>query len=148
VPDKACNLTWLAGRLKQKSIMNKQENNWDGIDRRQTPAKKDSLYRILSIGVILGWCLFIIAMLVFHVARPEISPGFFDYKNVDSRDFWDVPKTLILSLLLGCCFLLSVAALIIRAKRARRRNDGLWLNLFFLFTGTLASLLWLIWEFI
>lgn len=56
--------------------------------------------------------------------------------------------TLILLLLLGACFFLSVAALIIRAKRARRRSDGLWLNLFFLFTGTLASLLWLLWEFI
>ena len=129
-------------------MMNKEDNHWNGVDRRHTPAKKDTLYRVLSIGVILGWCLFVIAMLVFHYARPEISPGFFDYKNVNSRDFWDAPMTLILLLLLGGCFLLSVAALIIRAKRARRRNDGLWLNLFFLFIGTLASLLWLIWEFI
>ncbi len=128
--------------------MNKDDKHWNGADRRQLPAKQDTLYRILSIGVILGWCLFVIAMLVFHYARPEIAPGFFDYRNVDSRDFWDAPMTMLLLILLGCCFVLSAVALMIRAKRARRRNDGLWLNLFFLFIVTLASLLWLIWEFI
>ncbi|WP_088328645.1 hypothetical protein [Lacimicrobium sp. SS2-24] len=128
--------------------MNKDNKHWDGTDRRQTPAKQDALYRTLTVGVILGWCLFVVAMLVFHYARPELSPGFFDYKNVESRDVWDAPMTLILLLLLTSCFLLSGLALYLRAKRARRRNDGLWLNLFFLFAGTLISLIWLLWEFI
>ena len=117
---------------------------WDGIERRGLSPLRERFYRLLVIFNILAWLLFVVAMLVFHYARPELETGFMQMLGVDSRDDWSVPLTGYLLILLLICFCLSLAALVIRQKRARRLQDGPWLNLMILTCLSAGSLFWLL----
>ncbi|MDF2179923.1 hypothetical protein P2G88_16845 [Aliiglaciecola sp. CAU 1673] len=121
--------------------MNKSQK-WEGPDRRQTPPEKDGLFRLLVMGSVAGWITFILAMLVFHFARPELGTGFARYLGIGQSSTWSESLTLYLLALLVLCLVFSLIALFIKSRRARRRHDGIWLNLMILLVISSASLVW------
>ncbi|GAB3035816.1 hypothetical protein [Bowmanella dokdonensis] len=124
--------------------MKQDTEQWNGKERRGLSPTQERLYRLLVIFNILAWLLFVVAMLVFHYARPELETGFMQVLGVESREQWAMPLTGYLLILLLFCFCLSLAALFLRQKRARRIQDGPWLNLMILTCLSAGSLFWLL----
>lgn len=114
------------------------------MERRQLPPEQDWLFRILVAGSVLGWILFVAAMLLFHYARPELQTGFMQALGFSTEQDWHHSLTAWLVVTLFLTVLLSLIALVIRRRRTRRRSDGLWLNLVILTILSLACLVWLL----
>lgn len=115
-----------------------------GIERRRLPPEQDWLFRSLIAGSIVGWLLFVAAMLLFHYARPELQTGFMQALGINTEQGWHHSLTGWLLLTLVVTVLLSLVALLVRGRRSRRRNDGLWLNLMLLALLSASSLVWLL----
>lgn len=89
-------------------------------DRRRGP---DLLQRSFLWLSLICWGLFLVMLLAYHFARPEIEYGLLRYLGVDIRTFWD-PQTLPLFLyaLWGCCGLTLVST-VLNFSRNRRMED-------------------------
>ncbi|GAA0346192.1 hypothetical protein GCM10009092_08330 [Bowmanella denitrificans] len=124
--------------------MSPKQRQWQGQNRRQTAPQNDRLYRLLIALSLSAWALFVVAMLLFHYARPELQTGFMQALGMQSEQDWHRGLSGWLLLTLSCSVFFSIVALIIRKRRARRRQDGLWLNLIILALLSLLSLGWLL----
>ncbi|MFM2480089.1 hypothetical protein [Celerinatantimonas sp. YJH-8] len=108
-------------------------------DRRKGP---DRLQRSLMWLTLSCWFLFLLALIFFHYARPEMQYGLYKYRDINVRENWD--KTYLpwyLGLLWFCLFV-TVTDLVIRIKRNRRRSDHRNYNLLLLLlmlSGALGS---------
>lgn len=112
---------------------------YKGPDRRQKRSKSFTLMLIINL---VGWVLFLLMMLGLHFARPELATGFQKMLGFEAREYWlrDLSYALIVLQLL--CIVSSGILLWLKYNTARRRNDGLWLNVFFLLLLSIASLAW------
>lgn len=119
---------------------------YEGENRRKNPRTRDGLYRIAVMVNILAWVIFLVAMIVFHYARPELISGVQAYWGVEGRIEWSQTLSFYLLLLLGLCTSVSVGVLIMRKRRNRRKNDYFGVNAVILLAITLASLVWIIFE--
>lgn len=91
----------------------------------------------LTLG---SWCLFLLALIIFHYARPEVHYGLYDYHEIAIRDHWD--KTYLpwyLGLLWGCVAI-TVIDIVLRWKRSRRRGDNRFYHLMVLLLMLAAAL--------
>ncbi|MBC3764311.1 hypothetical protein H8B19_00335 [Neptunicella marina] len=120
--------------------MQNNNKNHNFTDRR---SGRDFLYRAM-VGInIFAWLIFVIVMCMFHFARPELETGFGRFLNVYSRTSWNSYLVNWMFLLLCGCVLLSTLVILIRKRRARRRTDGVWANVFFLVITSVISLIYL-----
>jgi cation transport ATPase len=110
-------------------------------ERRKKSRSQDFLYRATVALNLIAWTLLVIALIVFHYARPEFITGLQNYWGIDGRDFWLKDKLSWLLLLLETCLLLSFFTLIIRARRNRRKSDQFGINLLVLLLISLISLI-------
>ena len=120
------------------------EESWDGIDRRQTPKNKDMIFRLVNVGNIIVWVIFVAALVIFHYARPETISGVQRYWGVSGRQEWNEVLTLWLLGLLAVCTLLSTVLIFMRKQRNRRKNESWWSNLLFLGAVSGAFALWVL----
>jgi hypothetical protein len=111
-----------------------------GVERRQKPRQQDGLYRFILILNGAAWCALVVSLVLFHFARPEMVTGVQQFWGLESRSGWSPQYVSGLLLLLQACLGLSLFAMILRAKRSRRRGDQYGVNLFILAGITSASL--------
>lgn len=127
--------------------MQQNKANWRGDNRRKLPVVKDKLFKIM-IGVnVVGWMVFIAALLVFHYARPEFISGAQDFWGITGREDWSVSLSFYLVSLLVGCVGLSLAVLLLKQRRTRRQNDYFGINGFVLLIVASISLTILYFEF-
>ncbi|MDN4503288.1 hypothetical protein QX776_12830 [Alteromonadaceae bacterium BrNp21-10] len=107
----------------------------------------DIFYRLMVALNVASWSIFIAAMAVFHLARPEMETGVSRYLNIEIRTDWDHSLLSLLFMLLVSCVGLTLAMLIIRSRRARRKTDSMWMNMFILIATAGASLLVMLMRF-
>ena len=112
-------------------------------ERRQGP---DVICRAFSWLALLGWVLFLVAMIIAHYARPEMDTGLVRYWGIEIRDEWHPRLTAFLQYFLTFAALLSGLSLAMNRLRARRRNDHLHFNIVLLLIGSLSLLLYLFWH--
>ncbi|MFM2476160.1 hypothetical protein [Celerinatantimonas sp. MCCC 1A17872] len=107
------------------------------VDRRKGP---DHLQRWLGALTILCWLLFLVALIVFHYARPQINYGYLEFKGIDTRQNWD--KTYLPWYLrsLWLCFGVTLIDVLLRLKRNRRKSDYHFYNLFILMLMIIGAL--------
>jgi hypothetical protein len=109
-------------------------------ERRQKSRSEDILFRA-AVGLnLFAWALLLVALIVFHYARPDFITGLQNYWGIDGRDFWHNSKLNWLLILLETCLLMSFFTVIIRARRNRRKADHFGMNLLVLLIISFISL--------
>lgn len=117
------------------------------VNRRKAPREQDKLFQLM-VGInVIGWFVFIAALLVFHHARPEFVSGVQSFWGVQGREEWSETLSLYLALLLFSCVLISVIVLMMKRKRNRREKDHFGINGFVLMFIATSSLIILYFEF-
>ena len=111
------------------------------VDRRQTPASKEPLFRVMVILNVAAWVSLLAALILFHYARPEFISGVQKFWGVEGRIYWSQEHVDGLLTTLQICLGLSLVSMILRFRRNRRKNDSFGVNLFILATITIIGLL-------
>ncbi|AEP29469.1 hypothetical protein [Brumicola nitratireducens] len=110
-------------------------------DRRQTPASKEPLFRIMVILNIVAWFSLLAALILFHYARPEFISGVQKFWGVEGRIYWSEDHIDGLLATLQVCLGLSLVSMLLRLRRNRRKTDSFGVNLFILAAITIISLI-------
>ena len=124
--------------------MTATEQNTIKNERRKGP---DALCKAFAWLAIAAWCLFLLALIVAHYARPEMDTGLIRYWGIDIRTDWRPKLTLYLQWMLWATTVLSGVSLLLNLLRSRRRSDHLHLNIILLLlscTGFLSYLYWFV----
>lgn len=130
--------------------MQQQKNNQDGrhggMNRRRQPREQDTLFKFLVVINVLGWFVFLVALIVFHYARPEFISGVQAFWGVSGRQHWSSSLSLYLVGLLLICVLISMLVLVLKRQRNRREHDYYGINGYVLMFTAASSLVILYFE--
>ncbi|MFT6954428.1 MAG: hypothetical protein ACI9UD_002007 [Glaciecola sp.] len=110
-------------------------------DRRLTVASKELLFRIIVIFNVSAWISLLVALVLFHYARPEFISGVQKFWGVEGRVYWSKEYIDGLLATLQVCLGLSFISIILRVRRNRRKTDSFGVNLFILVSITIISLI-------
>jgi hypothetical protein len=131
-----------------QDIRKKNQTGRDGgatplgfADRRLTAASKELLFRIIVIFNVSAWISLLVALVIFHYARPEFISGVQKFWGVEGRVYWSKAHIDGLFATLQVCLGLSFISIILRVKRNRRKTDNFGVNLFILVSITIISLI-------
>lgn len=107
----------------------------------------DWINRLISILSVLAWLSFILALIWFHYASPELIPGYAVYKGIEDefRDEWLKLWTDRLTIQLIICCITSLIAILFKLKRMRRKEDHFHSSLLMLAIVSVAAVLYLLW---
>lgn len=110
---------------------------WNGKNRRKGP---DGLSILLNILNLLSWFIFVIALGLFHYARPEVMYFTSLFHDVPVRTFWveSIRYWLIATLYVNVT--ISLVTLLINNRRMKRKSDNRRYNLIFLMLIVFAFL--------
>nr|WP_136251987.1 hypothetical protein [Ningiella ruwaisensis] len=109
-------------------------------ERRVIARERDAFYRLVIGLNAVGWLTLVMALVVFHYARPEFITGVQQYWNIEGREVWSQHHLERLLLLLQLCLALSLISIVLRARRNRRSSDRFGFNLIILSVISLVSL--------
>lgn len=104
-------------------------------ERRNTADLWTYLLRILAI---VGWGLFVFALIVSYYAAPDSDYGILRYHDIEIRKFWLTPLTGYLYIVLWLSALSSYFCLILDKYRSRRKSDSKHFNILLLLVITIA----------
>ena len=93
---------------------------------------------LLRVLAIVGWGLFVFALIVSYYAAPESDYGLLRYHDIEIRTFWLAPLTGYLYIVLWLSALSSYFCLILDKYRSRRKNDSKHFNILLLLVITIA----------
>ncbi len=116
-------------------------------NRRTLPREDDRFFQCMVFINVLGWFVFIGALLVFHYARPEFVSGVQTFWGIEGRQEWSKTLTMYLVGLLSLCVIISVTVLIMKRMRNRRVKDYFGINGYVLMVTAVSSLIILYFEF-
>jgi uncharacterized BrkB/YihY/UPF0761 family membrane protein len=123
-----------------------QIDHKSAMNRRRHTRAHDFLFKLLVGLNVVGWCVFLAALIVFHYARPEFISGVQAFWGVTGRQQWLSSLSLYLIILLSICVLISVIVLILKRQRNRRENDYYGINGYVLMFTAISSLVILYFE--
>jgi|TARA_Y100001937_G_scaffold32313_1_gene46201 uncharacterized membrane protein len=123
--------------------LNTEAQKPEKYERRRGP---DVICRAFSWLAVLGWLLFLVAMIIAHYAKPEMDTGLVRYWGIEIRDEWHPMLTDLLQYFLTFAALLSGLSLALNRLRLRRRSDHLHFNIVLLLISCLSLLLYLFWH--
>lgn len=121
--------------------MGKKNTAGEVPERRQIPRTKDGFYRAVLVANALAWLILIIALILFHFARPDFVSGVQQYWGLEGDTQWSQKYVDAMIAMLQVCLGVSLMTMIMRARRNRRRDDNYGVNLFILAGISLISLL-------
>jgi hypothetical protein len=110
------------------------------IERRKG---HDFWFFALKLMALMGWAVFIIALVISHYAVPEQNYGLVRYHNIPIRDFWAYPLTSYLYYILWANAGFSFITIWVNHYRSRRVSDISGYNSTLLLLITLAWLAYL-----
>ena len=116
-------------------------------NRRKLPREKDRFYQIMVFFNVLGWLVFLGALLVFHNARPEFVSGMQTFWGLEGRQEWSKTLTMYLFALLSICLFIGVTVLFMKSRRSRREKDHFGVNGYVLMLTAVSSLIILYFEY-
>ncbi|GGW75062.1 hypothetical protein [Alteromonas halophila] len=101
-------------------------------DRRQLPRRQDMVYRgVITLNVI-AWLMLVVALILFHFARPDFVSGVQQYWGIEGDTAWSQGYLTALQGTLLVCVGLTLLSMILRRHRTRRQADRFGANLFIL----------------
>ena len=104
-------------------------------ERRNAADRWTYIVRALTV---IGWGLFVFALIMSYYAAPDTDYGLLRYHNIEIRKFWLTPLTGYLYIILWLSALSSYLCLILDNYRSRRKSDGKNFNMFLLLIITIA----------
>lgn len=110
-------------------------------NRRHTTVTKEPLFRFMVILNVAAWVSLIVALVLFHYARPEFISGMQKFWGVEGRVYWSKEHVDCLLAMLQICLGLSLISMLLRLRRNRRKSDSFGINLFILAIITIVSLI-------
>ncbi|WP_299073595.1 hypothetical protein [uncultured Paraglaciecola sp.] len=116
-------------------------------NRRKLPREKDRFYQCMVFFNVLGWFVFLGALLVFHDARPEFVSGLQEFWGIEGRQQWSKTLTMYLVALLSLCLMISITVLIMKSRRNRREKDHFGISGQVLMITAVSSLIILYFEY-
>jgi heme/copper-type cytochrome/quinol oxidase subunit 2 len=116
-------------------------------NRRKSSREHDRFFQCMVFINVLGWFVFIGALLVFHDARPEFVSGLQAFWGIERRQEWSKTLTMYLVGLLSICVVISVMVLLMKRRRNRRDKDHFSINGYVLMVTAVLSLIILYFEF-
>ena len=116
-------------------------------NRRKVPRENDRFFQCMVFINVLGWFVFIGALLVFHDARPEFVSGVQAFWGIEGRQEWSKTLTMYLVGLLSLCVVISVTVLVMKRRRNRRDKDHFGINGYVLMLTAVSSLIILYFEY-
>ncbi len=133
-------------RCETKIMTNSTE--YQGKNRRTTPRSQDRFYQIVLALNVLAWVIFVVSLVVFHYARPELISGVQEFWGMEGRNDWSDTLSIYLVGLLMLCTIMSFVVLLLRRKRNRRKQDYFGINVVILLAISLTVLVWITTEII
>ncbi len=113
-------------------------------ERRRGP---DIWIRVISFFGVIGWLAMLVAMIIAEKARPEPETVTTRFHNIIVRTTWDMELAAYLFYLMIAGLCISITGLLINARRLKRKNDQLRVNLILLLlisvTGIITYLFFL-----
>ena len=106
--------------------------------RKERRGAADLWTYLLRILAILGWGLFVFALIVSYYAAPDSDYGLLRYHDIEIRKFWLTPLTGYLYIVLWLSALSSYFCLILDKYRSRRKSDSKHFNILLLLAITIA----------
>ena len=116
-------------------------------NRRKLTRENDRFFQCMIFINVLGWFVFIGALIVFHHARPEFVSGVQAFWGIEGRQEWSETLTVYLFGLLLLCIVTSASVLCMKRKRNRREKDYFGINGYVLMFIATLSLIILYFEF-
>ena len=98
------------------------KTSWNGKERRKGTDWVDISINCLNIA---AWIIFLIALIIFHYARPEFEYVYYKFfsESVSVRTHWLVELKSWLLLTLYFCVASSIATLVPNRFRIKRKTD-------------------------
>ncbi len=84
----------------------------------------DAVVLITRIMSVLSWVLFLVSLILFHYARPELEYGIIRYFDIPVRDYWLMKPKNLVSLMLIVSTCLSCSVLFLKRNRTKRASDS------------------------
>lgn len=110
-------------------------------ERRSTPKSRTLFYKVMLALNILAWIGLVIALVLFHYARPEFISGLQLYWGIEGDESWSQVHMTAMIYMLLICLGLTLLSLFMRVKRTRRQKDRFGVNLIVLLVIVAISLI-------
>lgn len=94
-------------------------------ERRSKSPMRQNVLHALSI---IAWFFFLLALIMFHYARPELEYGIIRYFGLSHRDHWLMTPRNLLILFLILTGIISSISIIMRQRYNRRSDDTIAVN--------------------
>lgn len=108
---------------------------------------KNSIRQFVIHGLsITAWFFFILALIMFHYARPDFEYGFIRYFGMEYRDHWLVTPRNLLILFLILTGIMSSISLFVRQHYTRRSQDSIGVNQIILLIVCIICLLVIVFK--
>lgn len=120
------------------------DQQWEGGNRRKLPRSHDTFYQIVIGLNVVAWVIFVICLIIFHYARPELVSGVQDYWGVSGREDWSYTLSFYLIVLLFICTFMNLCVMVMRRYRTRRKHDYFGINVVILLAISVTVLVWII----
>jgi len=105
-------------------------------ERRQGP---DFLMKLLPIFNLISWGLFVLSLVLTHIAQPEMDTGIVRYHGIEIRDYWVADMVYWIQVILLGMIILLFGNILIAKRRTRRKCDQQYLNQWLLLVLTLFT---------
>lgn len=113
-------------------------------ERRSKPRTQTPLYRLMLILNTIGWLSLVVALVLFHFARPDFISGVQSYWGIEGKNTWTPEYVKALFVVLQLALGVALVSIVIRARRNRRRGDSFGANLFILSAISIICLVTLV----
>lgn len=129
-------------RVENNSSANDEISTYEQrAERRSTPRSQTPFYKVMLTLNIAAWLGLVVALILFHYARPDFISGVQAYWGIKGDTTWSEKYVRAMSLMLLACLMLSVISMLMRARRTRRQHDKFGINLFVLLSIVAISLI-------
>lgn len=109
-------------------------------ERRKISRKQDTFYQLVVGLNIVAWIFLIASLILLHYARPEFITGVQNYWGIEGREIWSKDHLDDLLSLLQICLFTTIATVILRSRRNRRKADRFGVNVLILLVISITSL--------
>lgn len=99
-------------------------------ERRSKSPIRTNVLHALSV---IAWFFFLLALIMFHYARPELEYGIVRYFGLPYREHWLMTPRNLLILFLMLTGIMSSISIIMRQRYSRRADDSIGVNQISLF---------------
>tara|TARA_B100000700_G_scaffold53310_1_gene56719 strand:- start:1846 stop:2208 length:363 start_codon:yes stop_codon:yes gene_type:complete len=97
--------------------------------------------RIMGTLSVLGWLIFIAALVIYDYAKPETGTMFSEWIDIDLRSTWVTNLVGLYLFLMGLGLIVSLIACVLNVWLHRRGRTHIWVNTLILGLASISGLL-------